>query len=766
MLRPSLFQRHADVSPRRLFLLIAALLPLIAAGCRDGGVGPRMTRGLDEARAWSAALTRLAARTNPDEVPEHVLVSLAYLERARLGMGSPFRLAHGASLDSRLPAPVRELVAWSVLSMAVDGDINHPEWAALDSLAAGGAEGEITGEDHARLIERAILRSHDPRAGELAVRLAYRLAVAEGLMKPTATLPIGRAAALVRDRAIARRDAISLLRAADRERDAAGVLPMLRMWRATRRFAVEQPVLARTSAADEVAAISAAQSLLEDLRRLAAGDRSVLGDAIGEAPPPSFLSAELAARLADLPSVRGAPPQAPVRVAVEGLRVPLLRGSTPRERAERARFVRRALSEESLVAEYARLGNDRGRDPARATLWAAASLRAYGQEEPWQPGAGGPTVGELKARFGLASVSYDAEVPTEWRPYYNRMLASALADLERAVPGFSVKGVGIHFGRHPLRIPALAVHEPRTRTIYLPPNTAAGTIAHELAHDLDWQVAAKVMGRKGEYLTDVAVRESRGTLAARMADLTTATLAPPKPDEPSRGLPPRPTEVFARSMDWYVAASLARLGRTNGYLTAVQDELLTGYASSLPPDAAGEAAEAMVATLEEMTSVSSDLHAWYLQEYGRGREMPAYDLVRHVLDRWNAEPSSRQVPGAMPSLYAYLQPPGLASAPEPLRGGVAADPFCAAAPNEEETALTRARGRLVWLTAESVARRLLAERAREASSPLARERLSSVYQAPFDPAVTQARLDEVTREVLDRLTARRDVRLPGGTGRC
>src|SRR5690606_29175190 len=156
------------------------------------------------------------------------------------------------------------------------------------------------------------------------------------------------------------------------------------------------------------------------------------------------------ARLVELPSVRGAPPQAPVRVAVEGLRQSLLRANTTRVRADRALFVERALSEESLVAAYARLGTGTRREPARVTLWAAASMRTYGQEEPWQPGAGGPTVGELKARFGLATISYDAELPSDWRPYYNRMLASALTDLQRVFPAYSAKGLSVHFGRHPL----------------------------------------------------------------------------------------------------------------------------------------------------------------------------------------------------------------------------------------------------------------------------------------------------------------------------
>src|SRR5690606_36469996 len=147
----------------------------------------------------------------------------------------------------------------------------------------------------------------------------------------------------------------------------------------------------------------------------------------------------------------------------------VLRAGTTRARSERVRFVQRANSEESLVAEYARLANTADREPARVALWAAASMRTYGQEEPWQPGAGGPTVGELKSRFGLASVSCDAELPMEWRPYYNRMLSSALTDMQRVFPTLSVRGVGVHFGRHPLTQPALAVHEPRTRTVYLPP---------------------------------------------------------------------------------------------------------------------------------------------------------------------------------------------------------------------------------------------------------------------------------------------------------
>lgn len=746
-----------NVTLRRLILASAAVATLVIAGCGDADVGPRMSRGLDDAREWTAELTRSSFALEPEDVSVEDLVALGYMERARLGMGSPFRLAHGASVDVRLSEELREQVAWGILAMTVDGKVYHPQWQALDSV--GASPYSLSGADHGRLIERTVLASADPRAGELAVRLAYRLAMTEGLVRSNGLLPVGRAAALVRDRAVARQDGIALLRAAEDEES--GVLPLLRTWRATRRFGVEQPALTRTGRRGEAAAIEAAERLLVDLRTLASGEREVEASVAVDAPEP-YLTPELGARLVELPSVRGAPPQAPVRVAVEGLRQSLLRANTTRVRADRALFVERALSEESLVAAYARLGTGTRREPARVTLWAAASMRTYGQEEPWQPGAGGPTVGELKARFGLATISYDAELPSDWRPYYNRMLASALTDLQRVFPAYSAKGLSVHFGRHPLREPALAVHQPRSRTIFLPPTTAAGAIAHELAHDLDWQAATRTVGRPGQYLTDVAVRESRSALAASMANLTTATLAPPRPDEPPR-MPPRPTEVFARSVDFYVAASLARMGRMNGYLTAVQDEVLTGYASSLPPDAAGAAAEAMIATLDEMSAVAADSRGWYVESYGRGRVMQAYDLTRHVLDRWNAQPAGVPSTPSAANITTML-PLGFSTAPQALHDRYLADPYCAAAINDRD-GVTTARGRLVWLTAESVARRVMAERARNATGPQAEAWIGSAVQAPWMPSVTQDKLDVTTREVLDLLSASK-ARVPGASGRC
>ena len=107
-----------------------------------------------------------------------------------------------------------------------------------------------------------------------------------------------------------------------------------------------------------------------------------------------------------------------------------------------SRFLNRAVNDESLAAEYALFV---ARDtlntpqPALAVLWAAVSMRVYGQERIWFPGYGGPSVPDLKDRYGLASISFDAEVPTVWRPYYLRMLGSVVSDLQRVLPAFTTR---------------------------------------------------------------------------------------------------------------------------------------------------------------------------------------------------------------------------------------------------------------------------------------------------------------------------------------
>src|SRR5690606_4826430 len=154
---------------------------------------------------------------------------------------------------------------------------------------------------------------------------------------------------------------------------------------------------------------------------------------------------------------------------------------------------------------------------------------------------------------------------------------------------------------------------------------------------------------------------------------------------------------------------------------------------------------------------------WYVESYGRGRVMQAYDLTRHVLDRWNAQPAGVPSTPSAANITTML-PLGFSTAPQALHDRYLADPYCAAAINDRD-GVTTARGRLVWLTAESVARRVMAERARNATGPQAEAWIGSAVQAPWMPSVTQDKLDVTTREVLDLLSASK-ARVPGASGRC
>src|SRR5690606_31589612 len=209
----------------------------------------------------------------------------------------------------------------------------------------------------------------------------------------------------------------------------------------------------------------------------------------------------------------------------------------------------------------------------------------------------------LGHRFGIASVRFDDGVPAEWRPYYRRMLAQSLADLQRVLPALDTRGLRVHFGRSPGRDATLALHDPARRTVYLPPGTGAGTLAHEIAHDLDWQASLKRYRVRGDYATDRATRRRSDRLAASVQGLSKAALLAP---EPGARTPPlhsrRPAEVFARSVDWFVVVSLAREGRTNGYLSSVQDDVITGYGTVTPPDVTGAAGAALIAILDEVRS--------------------------------------------------------------------------------------------------------------------------------------------------------------------
>ncbi|HSH44537.1 MAG TPA: hypothetical protein VK966_01695, partial [Longimicrobiales bacterium] len=548
-----------------------------------------------------------------------------YLERLRMGLGSPFRLLEYALLDPRLERSDRERLAWALLSATVDGDAYQIDPRVL---APGGDMTAATG--HLELIEGAVSGAGAADGGALAVRLAYAMAAAEGSVPPRFSRYVARAAALVRDRVVAREDARRLLWAAG---DSVDPLSLVTVWRVERKFEVERPALPAARGDVEREAVALAPRLVETIREIAARPRR---GPLAEVHVPSYrpLIPEAAARLlAERSGILDLPPQTPVVVAVESHARSGAPTSGPQE-AARDRFFASAVNEERLAAEYALLHYGTGADlaPRLAAMSAAVGLRGYAQERPWFPGFGGPTGRELEDRYGLAAVVFPDSVPAHWRPYFRRMLDTSLSDLQRVLPSLDVRGLTFRFGSRSGSPGTLAVHDPRTRTIHLPASTGAGTLAHEIAHDLDWQTALSRYAVRGDYGTDRAVRLEDERLASVLRGLTAASLSAAETPEHLRSHASRPAEVFARGVDWFVAVALAREGRINGYLSSIQDEVLTGYGTVTPPDITGRAGQSLMALLDEVAPVYPATRQWFLESYGRARPLSAWDLTRRMLE--------------------------------------------------------------------------------------------------------------------------------------
>jgi hypothetical protein len=331
-----------------------------------------------------------------------------------------------------------------------------------------------------------------------------------------------------------------------------------------------------------------------------------------------------------------APPQAPVSIAArmyrrELVEQPALAGGMLEQRV---RFVEDGTSEERFVAEYSLVRRRSLYDvaPSLAALAAATGLRAYAQEQVWFPGFGGPTARELEERHGLF-VRFGDDVHADWRPYYRRMLDVAVQDLYRVLPALDLNGLTVVFGRQPRQGATLAMHDPKARRLLFPPGTTAGTITHEVAHDLDWQVALRRYRVRGDYATDRASRARQDRLAMRIQDLANGSLDPvTNATGRLSAHARRPAEVFARNIDWFVAVSLAAQGRMNGYLSSVQDDMLTGYGTVRPPDISGAAGEALVDILDQVAPLYPSTRTWFLKSYGLSRALTPYDLARRVLE--------------------------------------------------------------------------------------------------------------------------------------
>jgi hypothetical protein len=601
---------------RRISLLITA--GLLGVALLIGWVSQRPSVSANAANALATAgayfdstavLARVATPAGPRG--DELTVALGYLERLRLGVGSPFRLADEAANDPRIGAEMRNRIQWALLDRLRRGAAYVIDPAVLDGAGPWSTSGfGATGAAHLALIEHAVRSASDPRAGELAVRLAYLVESAKGTLSPAAARVATQVAAQVRDEALAVADARDLL--ADANASHADALQLLASRRAEHGFRVEQPLLAPLDAPLQIEAMNAVPGIVAALDTL---DR-VGATAAPATAPASDLGPHFAARLAAL--ARQRPPVAQVVVTLRSQPEP---GFS-------------ATNEESLIADYAAAA-DRSeaarRSSALALLATTVSLRALAQQQPWFPGDGGPGVADLAAEFGVAGVSFARGVPDDWRPFYLAQLQTSLRDVRRALPMFAVDGLHVQFGVDALPDSALAMHDPRTRTIQLSIFTSGGTLAHELSHDLDYQASRRLFAEAGGYSTDRSITERRGALAVSLRGLAEARLLRPA----APGAAPstdRPAELFARSADWYVASTLAQHGVMNGYLSAIEDELLPGYAAGFPTAVGTSGAQSLTSAIDAMTFVPDSLRVAFESQWSDPQVVDPVLMVRRVLE--------------------------------------------------------------------------------------------------------------------------------------
>ncbi len=692
--------------------------------------------GVGLAFADSLERSLIDRRANQVITPAEAVASL-YLERLRLGLGSPFRLIDQALRDSSLATVGATELAEAMLSRTMIGEAYRPRSAALD-LVYIDAERKL-GAQHQAIIDSVVASFPDPRTGELAIRLAYRLASASGSVSRRAPEIATAAAAQARDRILSMRDARALFSAADR--DGVSRLTLMRVWRAARRFEVERPVIAPLSARAERNAVASLPFLVSRIEGVARSEHPFLEtarDVVGKAAE-RRRGVELPARMAAIALIRDLPPLAPVMVAVRGYSG-LLRYSNGDDRNARQRFIERVSNEETLAAEYVLLTARRGATIPEADaviLTGAVALRPFAQERAWITGDPAPTIRDLQARFGV-SITYDWTTRTSWRPYFQRSLEGAILDMRRVLPGFDPRGLRVHFGMNPLGDRALALHDPIRRTIYFPPTSHSGVMAHEFAHDLDWQAARREYGGTGWYRTDHALRQSVDQLAGALRLMASATRA----DTGRMTGTARPTEVLARNVDWFVSASLAREGRVNGHLSAAQDPVLTGYASAITPEAARDGGSATLRALDGLTSVPTATRSWFTELFGKDRRLGAHEAVRRVLEAPLGRVSLGEPVGFTPWDSGAMDRELTAVSEKGWTCFV--DAF---AGRSEDAATVRA---VIQYAAEARARGVVSQwaefaRRRPYDSP---SRLRALTGAPWDPSITESTLREIRDAIL------------------
>jgi hypothetical protein len=390
------------------------------------------------------------------------------------------------------------------------------------------------------------------------------------------------------------------------------------------------------------------------------------------------------------------------------------------------------MNEEALAASYTPLAF--APDSARrvdnlALLATAVALRTMSQDTPWFAGDTGPLPADLTAEFGLASVKFARTVPTTWRPYYLRELQTGLRDMQEVYPAVSFANLHVSFGTSELPDSALAMHDPRSRTLELSIETSGGTVAHELSHDLDWQTAQRMFAVAGGYSTDRAAREHRGALASSMRGLAEARVVHPLGGSTSSD---RPAELFARGSDWFTASVLAQQGRVNGFLSAVQDASLAGYAAGVPSAAGAAGVASLTAAIDQMTYVPDSVRDAFTSQWADPAITDPVLLVRRVFET----PLSWR--GA-----AHWDGPFAAKLPAPTAELCVAD-------NSDEA---RARERLLILAIDARAHTAAWRRARYRPYSMRRETVAGILGAgPWKDDTGEAVVDALRATLVTDLS--------------
>lgn len=583
-------------------MLVAGLVLLTVSGIRltDRADARRAVRsGLADGAHLADSLTTAARATASPRIAFPAAVTLEYLARLQVGLGSPFRLVDLARTDPRLPIAWRPRVANAILArLRGDSLAMRPLGNALSiALAPDSGSGA------------ALLRLADsvmtPEANSPLVLEAFRIAAAQasanGLLRSGAVPLLDAAALLAYDRARASRDLDRAINAASR---GDGDLPQLvASWRRERRFSVERPLLSEVTPSSQRVA-SRVPALLAAMRvALSVRDTVPAASTLSSVSPPLPMNAARALSL--LISVRTRPAQPQVRLSALDTRAVALDRNRVQVPAAN-RMLLSASNEETLVMTLASVSRDTALSPiaAAATLLASQGMRTLAQEAPFHPGTLTLRPEQVAERLGLGSLTFGRDVPASWRPFYAREVATAVDAVRDVFPLSSFAGLNVHVGDTVLS-GALAVHDPRTRRLTLPLATGFGAVGHELMHDLDWQAARDYAGRVGTYATDNARRSGANgqpiaARIARLAEFVPAAAVSNAYNTEAR----RPAELLARGADWFLASALARQGRVNGALSAVQDGWIRGYASAAGPAAFADHGAALSALFDAMPTLA------------------------------------------------------------------------------------------------------------------------------------------------------------------